>query len=428
MRKMQTLILSLLIFMVFMLIGCTDDKSNNREKSDNSSSKNITLDFMTNSPEHVLDAYKEVAKKYEEENDSVTIQVTSQAEDFESLMKAKMAANDLPDLWLTHGWSVERYSDYLEVLNEQPWFDKIVDPLLPTISNTDGEIFVLPLDVDQSGVVINEDVLKEVNVDPDKLDTWDDFLDAFEKIKEIGKTPVGIGGKDPRTFARLLDFMASPMLIASESNDYSEELLDGTFDWSKWGDLSQLLVDLHENEYLNKDALTASSDVIEQGMAQNEIGFIFDNNQMITSVLELNADANIGFIPLPAIYPDGHKVLIGGERNAVGVWKDSENKEEALKFLEFLSQEENMKLVASAQGMQAAFKDVQIDFGHLTRYFEKYEDIEIEPYFDRVYLPSGMWSTLQTIGSGLVSGNVSIEESIEIMQEDYHRLRSESEE
>ena len=40
------------------------------------------------------------------------------------MMKTKMAANDLPDLWTTHGWSVNRYSEYLRPLNDREWAKK----------------------------------------------------------------------------------------------------------------------------------------------------------------------------------------------------------------------------------------------------------------------------------------------------------------
>ncbi|MNN06449.1 Bacterial extracellular solute-binding protein [compost metagenome] len=215
--------------------------------------------------------------------------------------------------------------------------------------------------------------------------------------------------------------MATQMYITSPSNDDSAKLLDGSFDWSKWSEVSQLLVDLKDKGYLNKDVTTASGDSINELFSQNQVGFMFQTNSVITSAVSYNPDVKAGFLPLPVVREDGRPVLIGGERNAVGVWKDSKNKEEALAFLEFMSKEENMTLVAAAQGTTPAFSEYSIDFGMLTPYFEKTKDVEIQPYFDRVYLPNGMWSTLQTVGSGLVSVG-SIDEAVKLMNEDFTRL------
>ncbi|MNZ71276.1 hypothetical protein D3C78_896350 [compost metagenome] len=148
---------------------------------------------------------------------------------------------------------------------------------------------------------------------------------------------------------------------------------------------------------------------------------MFQTNSVITSAVSYNPDVKAGFLPLPVVREDGRQVLIGGERNAVGVWKESKNKEEALAFLEFMSKEENMTLVAAAQGTTPAFSEYSIDFGMLTSYFEKTKDIEIQPYFDRVYLPNGMWSTLQTVGSALVSVG-HVDEAVKLMNEDFKRL------
>jgi len=398
--------------------------SNTGTDSGSKSGEKVTLDFMTNSADMVLAAYENVAKRYMEQNPNVTITVTSQGKDYESLMKMKMAANDLPDMWMTHGWSVARYSEYLEPLTNQPWADKIADTIRPIISNDNGDIFVLPLDIDKSGVVMNLDVLNEAGVNYKELKTWDDFINAFEKVKAIGKIPVGMGGKDPRDMAQFFDVMATQMFIASPSNDYSQQLLDGTFDWSLWDKMSELLLSLQKNGYLNKDVLTCDPDTLNQMVAKNEVAFLFKTNSVITSIRDYNPDANMGFMPLPTIHPDGRNVFIGGERNAVGVWKDSKNKEEALKFLEFLAQPENMSEIAKAQGNTAAFKDVQVDLGVLTPYFEEFKDVEVQPYFDRVYLPSGMWSTLQSVGSGLLSGDLTVDAASKLMQNDYTRLKS----
>ena len=38
----------------------------------------------------------------------------------EAQLKTMMASNSLPDVWMTHGWSLLRYSEYLKVVNDQP--------------------------------------------------------------------------------------------------------------------------------------------------------------------------------------------------------------------------------------------------------------------------------------------------------------------
>ncbi len=391
------------------------------------SAQSVELELVLNSPDPVTAAYREVVREFEALNPNIKINVSSQGRDFESLMRTRMASMDLPDMWTTHGWSVERYSEYLRPLNDQPWIDSIIDSLLPTVSNDAGEIFVLPVDADQAGVVVNKTVVQNAGVDPYELHTWDDFLAAFQAIKDNGDIPVGMYGRDPRSFARFMLFAGTSLLTASPSNDHREALMDGTFDWTEYDKVNQLLVDLREAGYVNVDVLTASADTVHQSMALDELAFIFTNNAAVVSVLEYNPDANVGFVPVFASYDDAERVLIGGERNAIGVAKDTPNTEEALLFLEFLAQPENIILVSEAQGLPPALEGIENDLGVLTEDYQRWQSVPIEPYFDRFYLPSGMWSVLQSVGAGVMSGEYTVREGSQVMEENYLRLRDAAE-
>ena len=80
------------------------------------------LEIVTNANEQTYNAVNEILEQFMKENPGVKISYTTQGSDYEQLMKARMASNDLPDIFATHGWSVVRYSEYLRPLNGQPWF------------------------------------------------------------------------------------------------------------------------------------------------------------------------------------------------------------------------------------------------------------------------------------------------------------------
>lgn len=388
----------------------------------------VTLELVTNSGDIVTSAYREVARDFQDIHSHITVDVSSQGQDFESLIRTRMASGDLPDMWTTHGWSVERYSEFLRPLNDQPWADSIIDSMIPTISNDEGEIFVLAIDADQSGVVVNKTVLESAGVDPDELHSWDDFLAAFEAIKHNGDTPVGMWGQDPRSFAGFLNHSGIPLFISSPSNYHGDSLLDGTFDWTNWHTSAEMLLTMKENDYLNVDVTTADPDSVMQRVALDEIGFLFQGNGAVVNVREYNPDVNIGFIPLFHYHEDDERMLIGGERNAIGVAHNTPNEAEALLFLEFLAQPENVIKVSEAQGLPPAIEGVENDLGVLTADYQKWQDTPIQPYFDRVYFPGGMWSVLQVVGASIVSGEFTVEEATQMMEEEYNRLRDEQDE
>lgn len=140
--------------------------------------------------------------------------------------------------------------------------------------------------------------------------------------------------------------------------------------------------------------------------------------------MKYNPNGNYGFMPLPAAYKDGERTVIVGERTAIGVWKDSKYKNEALKFLEYLAKPENINLVAKGNMTPTGLvgDGYKLDAGKLSPYFENAAKYKGFGYFDREYLPNGMWDSLCKTGTGMLAGTMSIDQVIAQLKADYQRL------
>ena len=216
------------------------------------------IEILTNANETTFNAVNSIFEKFMEENPGVTITYATQESDYEQLMKARMASNDLPDIFATHGWSVARYSEYLRPLNDQPWFDTIQPSFLNIIENDEKEVFVLPINQDQGGLFYNKGLLEELNAEVPQ--SWNDLLAVCAQGKEKGYEGVFLAGKDSRQPANLLDIAATTFLLSREDRDFITPLTDGTFNWQEdWAPVSQLLMDLKNNGYLNVDCATCAN-------------------------------------------------------------------------------------------------------------------------------------------------------------------------
>ena len=383
------------------------------------------IEMVTNADEPTYNAVNAILQKFMEENPGVKITYTTQGSDYEQLMKARMASNDMPDVFATHGWSVARYSEYLTPLNDQPWYSTVEASFLPNIENDNKEIFVLPINMDQGGMMYNKSLLEELGVELPK--TWDEFMAICEKAKERGYTGVFIAGKDSRQPANLMDIAATTYLASCEDKGYTEQLADGSFDWNNWSPVSQLLVDLKEKGYMNIDCVTCDPVDATARMAENNIMFLMSSSpDLIAQVEAVNPDAKYGMAPIPALNDSYEPAFCGGEREAYGIWKDTKQKAVCEALLNYLAQPENIKAVCEASGKRSAIADVNPELGSVAEDYNNYKDAAIYPFFDRVYLPNGMWSTMKTIGSAMLGGEMTIEESVEVMQTDYETLRAQN--
>ena len=380
------------------------------------------IEIVTNANEVTFNAVNEILQNFMKENPDVHITYTTEESDYENLMKARMASNDLPDIFATHGWSVARYSEYLRPLNDQPWYSSIKQTFLPIISNDSGQVFVLPLNQDSGGLFYNKKILKEIGKEVPT--TWDELNEDCKLAKEKGYEGFFFTGKDSRSPANWLDIAATTYIVSRTDVDLVPSLEDGSFDWKTyWTPVSEELSYLVTNGYTNTDAATCDPVDLYTRLSENKSLFMMGSQQdLISRVKAINPDAEYGFAPVPAL--NGQEpALIGGEREAYGIWKDTKHEDVCLAILEYMAKPENVKAVCEASGKVPALDGVTADLGSIQDDINKYADVKTYGFFDRVYLPNGMWSTLKTIGSALLSGEMTVDETTTTMETDYKTLR-----
>jgi raffinose/stachyose/melibiose transport system substrate-binding protein len=386
--------------------------------------KKAEMTFMVNfqPSEAITDLLEEVVNDFNAENDDIEIEFIPGNSGYEAMMKAKMAANDLPDMWSTHGWSVARYSEYLMPLEGESWSSNLHPAIRPVITDKAGHIYVLPLDVDVAGIAYNKDVVAKAGVNVDDIKTWDDLFAAMAKVKAIGVTPVHIGGKDNWTIGNFFDWAAPAFYVTDDANYQGDDLKDGKFNTETWTELAAMFKEMQTKGYLNIDVLTASWAEVSKALATGNSAFEFFGNYVNLNAWSINPDANLGFFPVPAYFEGDEPSLISGERSTVGVWKDTKYPEQAKRFLQYLAKPEVMAKLASANGIPAGLTTAKSDMGKLTADYEKWANVPAYPYFDREYLPSGMWDTMCSTGTGVLSGDMTPEDAADKMLEDFNKL------
>jgi raffinose/stachyose/melibiose transport system substrate-binding protein len=401
-----------------MLAGC-----GNNETASKSNENTITL-FSTISDENLKDAMNSIVDEFEKENEGVTVQTNFPGGEYENLLKVKMAANDMPDVFDTHGWAQIRYGDYLEDLSTEAWAANLTETISPVLKDETGKVYALPLNEAKEGLSYNIDVLEQYGVEVPT--TFDELMAASEKILKESNgevTPFFFAGSDPWTIGQYFDYFATPLLISDAGHDESQNLLNRTFDWSKWTFLPEQFKEMYDKGYINKDVLTAKYSDGPRLFAENKVAFAMYPPAFVTEAKKINPDTNAGLMPIPAIHEGDEPTFVGGERYTLGVWKDSEKKEQAKKLLAFFAETENLKKMAEASGLPAGISGVAADSMYKA-YYDQYADVRVFPYFDRLYLPNGMWDVMTTLGQEVLSEAVTPKQYSERMKEEVERLDS----
>ena len=369
------------------------------------------LEFQTGlaTSDPILKTLTTMTQKFESTHKDVSINLVPMTNTFEADMKVRLASSDIPDIWATHGWSLLRYSDFLEPLNKRSWAKNFNPALAPAMENKSGEFFALPADTDVAGIVYNKKVLADAGIDPATLTTWDDFAAAAAKLKTAGVTPISASGKDSWFAGNIADFIASGAVNKSEKAG----LIKGDFAPGGYTKVLDLVQSWQKAGYFNADFSSATTDDLTRSLAQGKTAFIFVQNYVVASALGFVPDAELGYFPIPSA--NGKPYLVGGEGHAYGVSKTSKHKDQALEYIDFLAQPDNLGKLASAIGGIPGLTNAKSDLGVLQASYEKFVKpgtFPLDPYFDRVYLPNGMWDTMVTTTSGVVTGQSGVTESV----------------
>lgn len=412
----------LVSLLILFSTGC-GNASGDSTNDPSSGKDQVTLTFFsTITMEPQKEVMASVVDQFEEENPEIVIDDNYPGGEYESMLRVKMAANDMPDLFDTHGWAKKRYGEYVVDLSNMDWVDRL-DPALDQIfKDKDGKVYAYPLNQAKDGLIYNKTLLNNYGIEPPG--TFEEFMAALEEIKEKSDgevIPLWFAGSDKSALAQYFDQFATPLLITHQDHNYEEELLNGNFDWSNYTFLAEKLLEMQQKGLINKDVLTAQNHEMVSLMAQEKIGFVMGG---LTGhdVEEMNPNVQLGIIPVPSIHEGGIPSWIGGERHTVAIWKDTDHPEEARKFIEFLSQPDIVKKIADGTSLPPGLTGVESDNYFATDY-EAYSHVKVEPYFDRVYLPSGMWDVMGTTAQELLSGSLTPEEVSNTMDEEYNRLK-----
>ncbi len=362
---------------------------------------------------NTLEAYKELIAGFQEET-GVEVTLDEYGDDYESTMKIRMASNDLPDIFETHGWSLIRYKEYLTDLSGEAWADDLSDAALAVIQDTDGKIYTLMTTGSCLGTAVNMDVCVAAGVDPWAIETWDDFNAACDKLKAAGYTPIA----NYFTSAGALANSAGAWLSyeGATYND-NEAILNGTWDWENFRTVLDYLQTWFDNGYLYEDCGTISqTDAIER-CARNECAFIVGiGTSYQTAVTAMNPDVTMAMIPICASEEGGARFVGIGEGASFGIWKDTEAMDVCKAFLNYVAE--------NADGINAAAGELSTLPSETTKSYgmemleemeSHYPEVFYDNLWDRKYMPAGMWSVFG-VAAGMFCEDQSEDSKTEVIE------------
>ncbi|RXZ83157.1 extracellular solute-binding protein [Paenibacillaceae bacterium] len=369
----------------------------------------------------VQNVYYAISRAFEAEYPQIRVELQFPGFQYEEILKVKLATNELPDIFDTHGWAKVRYGKDLEDLRDAPWAGQLTDTIRPAVTDKQGKVYVLPVSEARDGFSYNINVLEKYRIPVPA--TFDELMAAADIIvKESGGevVPFFFSGIDSWTIGQYFDYFANAF-VGERASGGQQLVTAQDFEWHQWERLAVKWKEMFDKGYINSDVFTAKYSELPKLFAENKVAFSFASPSFADDAYEINPNTRIGIMPVPSMNATGVPAFSGGERNTLGIWKESKYLEEAKLLVNYFARPDNMKQIADVVKIPPGLQGVEPDHEFMP-FYRFYSQVPVIPYFDRVYLPNGMWEVMRRLGIELLADEISPAAFDQTMKQEAHRL------
>ncbi|MFC5402171.1 ABC transporter substrate-binding protein [Cohnella soli] len=319
-----------------------------------SNGKPVKLKFAMWETDTDIKFWTEKVKEYTAQKPNVTIEVETVPDNSGQYLKVRLAANDLPDLFMMKPNHLPIYKENLLPVGD----------LQATANNKypgtlGDQVLGLPLVSFSEYVYYHPSIFQEAGVEVPK--TFDEFMAAMEKIKAGGKyIPLAIGGKDDWTFYPISEF--GPQVLSKDSN-YLVNLATtpepfGT--GSTFDKVANMVKTIAKDDLAGPDALAIGYDQATDLFRAKKAAMIALGQWYYADHLgKAGNDDDLAAFPLPwRATADEPLTSLTMADQYIGINKDSKNVEEAKAFYEWMFSKDVYQAYIDVKLNTSTVKDV----------------------------------------------------------------------
>lgn len=371
-RKMVHVCLSFMLVLIVFLAGCSSNETTSKKSSKDDEKKQTSNDgtvlrFATWDSGKNLKIQQQIAKKFEEKNPGVKVQVEAYGDGFDQKLAASFGAKNPPDVM--YMWNFPAYYKSLEPLDELAKKDpdmKLDDFYqgLFNYSSIDGKLYGMPAGFTTRVIYYNKKLFDKANIPyPKDGWTWEEFVDTAKKLTDASNKQYGFALRpEPDTYDLQGFIWSNGSSFVSEDGKQIKGHMNSPETIEVMKSFQSMLKDKTAVLVGGKNQ-QSGDDIFKAGkLAMWESGIW---------PLEGFKDAKIDFgtVEPPAFKGKPVKGLVG--TSAVSIAKDAKHKELAWEFVKFYSSPEAIKMRTS---------DLPVRIS-VVKELKKEEDANVKPFY-----------------------------------------------
>ncbi|MFH1202601.1 MAG: extracellular solute-binding protein [Candidatus Omnitrophota bacterium] len=405
---------------LFALAGCAP-------KQESSSQATLTVwHWMTDRES----AFQELAKKYAGLTGvKVNFELYAPSDAYEEKVRAAAQGQNLPDIFGILGkmWDFASFIKAGHVLDLTPymeadsgkWKNNFFSKALAVNAFSDGNsygiktgIYGAPIDIMTIQMLYNKDLFKELGLDPNEPPlTFQEFLDIGQKIKQANMQGLVSGWGE----VWMIECLANNYAFNLMGEDKVLATIRGEVPYTDpdWVRVLTLFKEMQDSGVLSNGLVIMINKAAEQLFANGRAVFAFNGSWCVNVYKGMNPGLNYAVMLPPQVSDKYPMTIWGGAGSSFIINARSQNKEEAVKFLEWLTGADQQAYLAETTSNPPANKDALSKIPPILAQFA--DDIELTTH-PNAWSISESPQVLETFNKGIQSIIIGEKTPVQIAQ------------
>lgn len=330
--------------------------------------------------------FQELAKRYQEKTQvKVNFDLYAPSDAYSQKVRAAAQGGTLPDIFGILGEKRDFASfikaghildltSYMET-NNGAWKNSFFSKVLAVNEFPEGNrygvkpgIYGVPIDVMTIQMLYNKDLFKTLGLNPERPPlTFEEFLEIGKKISATNRGGSASGGKQTNIHG-LVSGWGELWMIDCLANNYAFNIMgqdkvlatirgEVPYTDPDWVRVFRLFKEMQDSGVLANGLVTMINKTAERIFANGKAVFAFNGSWCVNVYKGMNPDLNYAAM-LPPQASDKYPMAIwGGAGSSFMVNARSSNKEEALKFLQWITERDQQAYLAQSTNNLPANKD-----------------------------------------------------------------------
>lgn len=352
--------------------GSTAAASGSAASGSAASGDAVTLKLITWTNAATTDVLEKLDQKFTEKYPNIKVEITAvDSATYPQLVQTRVAAGDVdiiaqqqfvPNPDFTKGLDKPAFQQYIENgdfldLTDQDFVAKYDQNAVKDSASFNGKVYAIPMSrTSYNGVFYNKQMFADNGLEIPQ--TWDEFVKACETLKAAGIAPITVAGKDnwPVTAVAANAIVST---VVTDSTAYVKGLWDGS---KKFTDEDSLEIFKRLDQFASfceNGVMGVDYASVPGRFAAGKTAMLADGAWQAPQIAAANPDLEFGYFPLPSTEKGDDVAQLRGKYDTLFAGNaKSANTDAILKWMSFMSEEENYATFINAVAMESTMPAV----------------------------------------------------------------------